>query len=134
MRYLPSRVVLLAAALVPASSGCEPPLGACTLIGCTSGLTVELSALPVGAFSVALQAGAPGESPEYRYDCAAGGAPCAREILFPGFLAERVLVTVTTTSGSVTREFTDVRFTASRPNGPRCEPVCRNARVRFSVP
>jgi hypothetical protein len=116
-----------ALALVAAcSSGTE----VCTLIGCQGGLAVEFERPPAAPFRVEVSGGA-GDPPAV-VRCPSAAA-CPGPVFFRDFTAAEARVTVVTADGAVT---TAVRptYAVTRPNGPRCEPECRNATVRVAVP
>lgn len=124
MRAITPAVALLLAA-------CQPILGSgtCTLIGCTSGLEVELSARPAGPYRI--EAFVDGAGARYVYDCA-DPAACLGVAIFSDFTPSWATVQVTTAAG--TRRF-EVRpqYRESRPNGGECPPVCRTARVTLTL-
>lgn len=131
MRPKPS---ILPAMLLALATGCDI-LGigtACTLIGCYNGIAVHLAALPSGPYKVEiLVAGAaPGL---YEYDCA-GGEACQQDVFFPELVLDRIVVKVTTSLGSRITEIANPVYETSRPNGPDCSPLCRQASVTAQLP
>lgn len=108
----------------------EPDARACTMIGCESGVAVDLSAMPEGAFSVELTP-LPGDDATVK-QCTTAAA-CGRSLFFAGVSADSVSVKVTTSAGTRTVR-TRATYTTSQPNGPQCDPTCRQARVAVSVP
>jgi hypothetical protein len=115
-------VLLLALA---SSSACQ--MVDCTLIGCDSGLQVLLTGnFPVGA---RITAAAPGE-PLRTVDCPATG-PCARAF-FPNFTSNRVSITIASSSGVTSRDFT-LTYKVFQPNGRDCGPTCSIAEVTFPL-
>jgi hypothetical protein len=117
-----------AAVLLGGCEALEPK--ACTMIGCSDGLTVALELRPAGAFRIELRV--PGAATPYVYDCP-DPSRCASGALFEELTPETATVTVTTARGTVVR---DVRpaYTTSRPNGGDCPPVCRQATVTVPIP
>lgn len=105
-------------------AGCTP-FGACTLIGCEDGLSVEFQRPPAGAFRI--EASVPGDPTQYAIDCASA-ATCFP--MFPGLVAQRVTIRLVTQEGTRTQEF-QPRYEDFYPNGRRCGPACRQATVTF---
>ena len=101
----------------------------CTEIGCAGGLTVLFATTPQG--DVHVEALAEGETTPRTFDCTGSG--CSAGARFLNFSPAHVVVTVTTDAGS--QQF-DLRpqYQTSRPNGPRCEPVCRSAQITVTLP
>jgi hypothetical protein len=128
------RGALVAFALLPSTSGCESPTGACTSIGCASGLMVHLDELPSAPFRLELSALIPDEQPLYRYDCPEGAAACAQDIFFAGLIAPRVWARITTPAGSVLHEIINHDYVEHRLNGPGCGVTCRVAQVTVATP
>jgi hypothetical protein len=136
MRALRSVILLLPLALLlcAACGGAgeeeDPPAAvACTMIGCESGVTVQLSSLPAVPFSVELT---PAGGAATLKECVASDA-CGTELFFSGVSADSVTIKVTSGAGeSVTRARAE--YATTRPNGPQCDPECRQARVAASVP
>lgn len=117
------------------ATGCDSPTEVCTLIGCLSGLTVELNSLPVGAFTVEVLPDAPiANPPTYRVECPGVSEPCSSSILFPDLFPARVRVRVTTSLGSVTHPATNVSYNTTYPNGRQCSPACRRATIAVDIP
>ncbi len=108
----------------------EPEVRACTMIGCESGVAVDLSAMPSGAFSVELTP-LPGGAPTLK-QCTTAAA-CGRSLFFAGVTADSVAVKLTTTAGTRTMR-ARAEYVVSQPNGPQCDPTCRQARVAVQVP
>jgi hypothetical protein len=108
-------------------AGCNPLTQACTLIGCESGLLVQLTTPPSGAYRVeAIVAGA---APVV-LEC--GATPACPPIVFRELEAERVTIRVTTGDRTVSRDFTP-QYENQYPNGRRCGPACRSATVNFQL-
>lgn len=134
-----SRTAILPLALsLMLSSGCgrgEPdlardgPARACTMIGCENGVTVQLAGAPAIPFSVELT---PLGGAATIKECVTAQA-CGTDLFFQGVSADSVTVKVTSPAGeSVTRA--KAEYATTRPNGPQCDPECRQARVSVSVP
>jgi hypothetical protein len=104
------------------------PFGACTLIGCEDGLSVQFSRAPAGAFRI--EATVPNDPTVAAIDCA-DAASCP--LRFPGVVAEQVTLRLITSQGTVTQEF-QPRYQELHPNGRRCGPACRQATVTFQLP
>jgi len=120
----------LATACVALLAGCNGISGACTLIGCDSGLIVALSQTPTSAYKIEVFSSP--EGPHYVFDCA-NPAQCGSEAMFNNYLPQSVTIRVTTTAG--TREQTaQPAYSTSRPNGPNCGPECKQARVTVALP
>jgi hypothetical protein len=109
--------------------GCDgvPFLRGCTLIGCGDGLTVVLANAPAGEFAVEVRV--PGAAAR-RQECASAAA-CST-MRFDGVVAAEATVAIITPTGEVTRTVRP-EYVVSRPNGPDCEPTCRQARVTVSA-
>jgi hypothetical protein len=108
-------------------AGCTP-FGACTLIGCEDGLSVQFDRAPAGAFRI--EANAPDDPAQYAIDCA-DAATCM--MMFPGLVAEQVTIRVITQQGTHTQEF-QPRYDEVHPNGRGCGPACRQATVTVQLP
>ena len=107
--------------------GCQSST-ACTLIGCESGLTVEVQNAPPGPITV--QASVIGASGAVYTATCPGTTGCTNAVFFPAFTPEQARLTITTTAGTRQQDVTP-SYTTSQPNGPRCGPTCRNATVRI---
>jgi hypothetical protein len=102
-----------------AQSGSSPPQ-ACTLIGCESGLEVQVEPPPSGDFRVEVEAA---DGASRAFQCPQG-TTCGGRAFFPDFMpaaaAIRVIVDGDTTSASVMPE-----YRTTQPNGAACPPTCR---------
>jgi hypothetical protein len=134
---LPLSLLLCAACAKPESDAgpgaatgeAQPGARACTMIGCENGVTVQLASVPAVPFSVELTP--TGGAPTIK-ECTAATA-CGSELFFAGVSADSVTVKVTSPAGeSVTRA--KAEYAVTRPNGPQCDPECRQARVTATVP
>jgi hypothetical protein len=112
-------------------AGCKGIInGTCTLIGCNSGLIVALAQAPTSAYRIEVFSTPDG--PHYVFDCP-NPAQCVPEAMFDDYMPASVTIRVTTSAG--TREQTaQPAYSVSRPNGPNCEPECRQARVTVALP
>jgi hypothetical protein len=122
---------------LPLLLACNPEELTCTLAGDLTGLTVELSAVPVGPFTVdiVIPRSTPSLPVSYTYRCDGGPLCRTRTVIFPGLIATDFTVRVTTNLG--VRETTPprpVRYTDEFPNGPRCGPRSTTATVQASIP
>lgn len=115
---------LLFSAAAALLAGCNP-FGACTLIGCHNGLSVEFERPPAGAFRI--EASVPGDPTQYTIACTSAAA-CFP--MFPDLVAEQVTIRLITQEGTRTQEFRP-RYQDVHPNGRRCGPACRQATVTF---
>jgi hypothetical protein len=98
----------------------------CTLIGCNPGLAVEINGTISGRTTI--EVAATGETPR-TFECNAG-QPCRG--FLENFMPSQATVTIRlsdrTVQRTVTPEYRDVR-----PNGPNCDPVCRQATVQVGL-
>jgi hypothetical protein len=127
---------IVPATLLAFAAGCDVlGIGSthCTLIGCTDGITVHLTALPTGPYRVEILVGSGPGGLSYAYDCA-GGPTCQQVIFFPELVPDRIIVRVTTSLGSRDTEISNPVYSTLRPNGPDCPPLCRQASVTAQLP
>ena len=120
------RVVLAITLAVAAvfGSGCDlVGPSACTLIGCT-GLVVEVTGAP-GLTPVTVVVTAPDGSTRSS-SCSSAAGTCF--VSFPDFTPASVTIRMSTATRT-TEVTTQPMYEVTRPNGPRCPPDCRNARV-----
>lgn len=103
------------------------PFGACTLIGCETGLFVQFNQAPAGAFRI--EATVPNNPNVLAIDCAQA-SNC--HLLFRDLIAEQVTLRVITQQGTVTQQF-QPRYETLYPNGRECGPACRQATVTFQI-
>ncbi len=133
----PSTAILgtLAGLALLTATGCGVigPGDSCTLIGCNSGLTVHLSAKPTGAYKVEVFAVSPNQQPAYVYECSTA-SNCQQDIFFAGLIVSHPFVRITTSTGTKTVEIATMNYVTSRPNGPGCDPECRQATVNVDIP
>ncbi len=126
--------LLVAVLGIGAVSGCSilAPEEACTLVGCTSGLSVRLTSLPTEPYRVELLV--PGaRRPFHFYECD-GGSSCLQAIHSPLLALSHISVTVTTAAGSRVTDVPNVEYERYYPNGPDCPPPCLNATITAEVP
>lgn len=103
---------------------------ACTLIGCSSGLSVALQGQLTGAYRVEVEV--PGVATAYQFECP-DARRCADAVLFDGLMPSVATVTVTTERGTV-RQQVQPKYETSRPNGEGCKASCRHATVQVPIP
>jgi hypothetical protein len=123
--------------LLALTAGCGSDDLTCPLAGDITGLTVELSAVPVGPFTVEI--GVPIISPSlpvsYTYRCDGGPQCRTRTIRFPGLIATYLTVRVTTERGvRNTTPPQPVKYIDTYPNGRACEPRSTTATVQAAIP
>lgn len=102
----------------------EPPL--CTLIGCSSGLTVELQGPPTAPFT--LTATAAGTTESIVCEEVTG---CA--LFFEDFTPPQVTISYESGGEEVEQTFSP-SYSRSRPNGEGCPPECLNGTVVLELP
>jgi hypothetical protein len=123
---LPIAVLLVGA--FGSACGSFGPSGSCTLIGCT-GLVVEVTGAPA-LTPVTIVLTAPDGSTRSASCTSATGGTCPMSFsdFTPASLTIRVTIGTTTTE--VSRQ---PAYEVTRPNGPKCPPECRNARVTVAL-
>lgn len=118
--------LLLLLLLLPLLAGCESIFAprACTLIGCTDGLGVQLVDLPAGGYvlEVVLPGGA-----THTQECT-HETHCPTQVFFEGVTAEEFTLRLTTAAGTRSEQQRAV-YSRHRPNGRGCPPVCWQAEV-----
>ena len=114
-------------AAVAACGGSTDPQ-ACTLIGCDSGIEVILEQPPAAPYRV--EAYTSSQQQRHIYRCEPSS--CPPRIMFSGLTADRVIIEVISEAGT-RRHDVAPGYTESRPNGPGCDPLCRNAIVRLQA-
>ena len=126
----------LAGLVILATMGCgvlSPDDKTCTLIGCNSGLTVHLNTKPAGTYKVEVFPLSLNQQPSYVYECSTV-SNCQQDIFFAGLIVSHPFVRVTTSTGTKTVEILSVNYVTSRPNGPGCDPECKQATVNVDIP
>jgi hypothetical protein len=121
------------AAAVALLAGCTGGInGACTLIGCQSGLTVNLAQAPAGSYSIEVFTPSSQNGAHYVFQCASA-ASCGTTAFFAEFTPASVVVRITTETGG-REEYVTPSYQKSRPNGPNCGPECIQATVTVALP
>jgi hypothetical protein len=137
------RLLLLAFALSGCGAGGAPPNDpiSCTLIGCSDGVSIEIvaagGAVPPGQYVVTVDSGGTQREHRCRLPSSGGTVSCSTTPLIffaDGKMSIEVagiptILTVTVAVDGTTRATQELRpaYTAHRPNGPECEPVCQRA-------
>jgi hypothetical protein len=113
------RVTILALAVGSCDRLFSPQRG-CTLIGCTNGLTVHLTSLPDGPFTVEVFTNVGDGVPVFTYRCTTGTG-CRQDIVFEDYRPSNPTIRVTTSLGTRdTRIDGGVHYEITHPNGPDC--------------
>ncbi len=121
-------VVLLAVV-----AGCGRESLSCTLLPDMTGLTVQLSAVPTGAYTVEVLV--PTSSPvSYVYRCDGAQSCRGARVFFPGLVTPNVTVRVTTAAGTRSTPYQRLTYTDSYPNGKSCEPRTTSATIIAALP
>ena len=114
--------LILIAALALTATACDPTGQVCTEMGCSSGLTVEITGTVADSYTVKVDT-EDGES--WLRQCRRD-EPC--NLFFPDFTPPAVTVAYRSELGVVERQFSPA-YQAVRPNGPGCPPECLTATV-----
>jgi hypothetical protein len=123
-RMLPMAAVVLA---TTGSGECAGPFGVdCTTIGCSDGLSVRITGQLPAPATVRVTAGEEART----FQCQTT-EHC--QAFFDGWTPADVSIQVDWGTGSRTATATP-DYEPVYPNGPRCDPVCRQASVQVSVP
>jgi hypothetical protein len=114
---------------------------ACTLVGCSGGLTIDVVGLPPSAnyqISVSfpssetrtLTCGSEAETNTFDQSCSQTGAyfRLATDVNPP----QEITVTVEANGKSITQVFNPT-YEKFQPNGKSCEPICYNATVQMDI-
>lgn len=112
-------------------SGCTADK-ACTLIGCTDGLSLALSGGIPASFELTLSA--EGQAPK-KISCPGGTADyiCLPQSVFVNnYTPDRVELTLSAREQQLSGSYTPV-YTSSEPNGPGCGPSCRQGRIELTL-
>jgi hypothetical protein len=112
---------------------CRPDELFCTTVGGFTGLTIELSAQPVGSFVVEVVPTL-SQAVSYTYRCDGGPSCRTNRVRFPGLIETSLTVRVTTSLGVRETPQPDVRYTDSYPNGKACGPRATTATVQAAIP
>lgn len=116
----------LALASTVLASGCGSITEVCTLMGCTSGIEVQLEEEPPVPYRI--EAAADGGTARYVYEC--GQTARCSPIFFAEFTPDWVLFSVIVGADTTWYEVRPT-YTEQQPNGPGCEPICYNSVVRL---
>jgi len=122
---IPRQILTITLLLVAAFGSACDVVGpsACTVIGCT-GLVVEVTGAPAQTPMTIVVTAPDGSTRSTTCTAATGTCP----VSFPDFTPASVTIRVS--AGAQTTEVTrQPIYDVTRPNGPECAPVCRNARV-----
>jgi hypothetical protein len=120
------RPVCLLFLFLAACSGNQEPLRVCTLIGCNDGLNVTVVSALQEDFSVTVKSGS---QTLHTFTCRPGQQCMA---FLENQRPANVTVQIATSAGTISKDYTP-EYKASRPNGPDCEPECRQATVTVNV-
>lgn len=111
--------------------GCRtssPPVRACTLIGCSDGITVVVQNAPATPYTVEVTRE---DGTRRTARCEAAGG-CGAGLLFEGISDARVTIRVIIGDAGASSSVVRPGYVESRPNGPGCPPTCRHARVQVT--
>jgi hypothetical protein len=114
---------------------------ACTLVGCSGGLTVEVAGLPASAdYQISLSlpsgethtltCGSNAEANTFEQSCSQSGAyfRLATDVNPP----QEITITVEANGEKVTQVF-NPHYEKFQPNGVGCEPICYNATIQMNI-
>lgn len=119
--------VSLVAGLTVLVGGCAPR--ACTEIGCVSGLSILLVNPPAGVYH--LQVEVPGE-PLRIVRCGDAEGGCASGTFFlEETTPAQLTIRLVSAGKAIASQTVRPKYDTFRPNGRRCPPLCRTARVQF---
>ena len=121
MRIFP---VFLALLLFGCNAPPEPV--ACTMIGCSNGLSIRVNSTQTSNYSVTVSAN---NQVIGRFDCTAG-QQCMNFI--ENQTPDSISVVIQSSGGTVTRSYRP-EYQNNRPNGPNCPPECKQATVIVTV-
>jgi hypothetical protein len=132
-----ARVVALVAACFIVTSckqfNISGPIHECTLIGCTSGVTVTLSGTPMESYRVEIIEA--GSSIANKVQICSAGAECSTTVHFDNYQPQgNVRIRVVTSRGTATSPPILLRYNPVTPNGPDCSPTCLIANVTMPLP
>jgi hypothetical protein len=114
-----------ALALASASSACDS--GACTLVGCLSGLSIAISPPPTLPYRVEVHSG--GGTSRYAWTCPTSGG-CRGTAVFADYRPDRVFVEVIVGTDTSRHEIVGpIRYVETFPNGRACGGACYAATV-----
>ena len=114
-------------------AGCGRESLTCTLLPDMTGLTVELSSVPTGQYTIEVLV--PTSSPvSYVYRCDGGPSCRGARVFFPGLVTPFVTVRVTTSAGTRSTPHQRLTYTDSYPNGASCGPRTTSATIAAALP
>jgi hypothetical protein len=119
------RALLVGCVLLAGCVGNQEPR-ACTLIGCNDGLNVTVVSTLQQNLTVTVKSGT---ETLHTFTCVAG-QPCMAFI--DNKTPANVTVQIATPAGTTAHNYTPT-YSVSRPNGPGCDPECRQATVTVNV-
>jgi hypothetical protein len=131
------RPVVIAASIAMLAAcdtlGIGEPDRNCTLIGCTSGVTVQLSGSPGDSYRVEIFEG--NASIPTKVQTCSLGAECPSVVHFTDYRPQgSVRVRVVIGQRTITSQSQILTYVANTPNGPDCDPTCFNALVNMPLP
>lgn len=126
---------IVAAPILLFAAGCvssSEPDGVCTLIGCSSGLRIDLSsALPEGSRLEVFEVATP---TQVRTIPCTASQRCEQFVFLVDYQPTGpIQVRIVTPGRTVTGSAVTPVFQTVTPNGPDCPPSCRQARVNAPV-
>lgn len=121
-------VLVLIAGVAASCANTSEPQRVCTLIGCENGLTVEVNQSLQQSFTVNVRAGT---QTIHTFRCDPG-QPCRAFI--SNQTPDEVTVSIDAGGGQqpVSRTYRP-EYRLNRPNGPDCDPECKQATVTLTV-
>lgn len=128
-----SIVPMLSLVALVLMSGCgvvSEPDRACTEIGCSDGLIVDLQVRPPVSFRVEVRS--PTSSSVQIVDCP-NPTSCGSSVFFDGYTPVEATVTVVVAGREPVTRTVQPAYTISQPNGKNCEPRCRQAIVLMAL-
>jgi hypothetical protein len=124
-----SRPLFAAAVVASAGVGCDSPFGACTLIGCSSGLRLQFDQPPPDGTIVEVTGSL---SPPWRVECGVD-SECDLGLYFESFTPSYITVRVVTSAGEATTVH-EPQYDKLQPNGEDCGPTCWQATIVVALP
>lgn len=122
-------LALVLCVFIGGCSNSPEPVQACTLIGCESGLEVQLVGTPPEAYRV--EASAPGQPTPRVVECTATN-PCGPRVFLRDFTPESATIRLIVGADTATRTVRP-SYETVQPNGPGCPPTCRQASVQIDL-
>ncbi len=102
----------------------------CTLVGCTSGLTLDFAAALDSGTVVSVQAA---DSVPRTIRCGVD-VSCGDKIFLADYTVAEAEVTITTPGGRQVSQQIHPTYEKSQPNGASCPPTCYQATVDLQIP